>query len=253
MLFVADVGNTNIVLAVHDGTKWTQSWRIRTDCNKTSDEYFVTLKMLFDTSGLKPQEINKAVVSSVVPNLTMSVQKNIYRMFGIHPIVVSNSVEAGLDKKSLPVELGSDLLCNLAYAHHLYPNRSVMTIDFGTALTFSTVDEKGYVKGVAILPGLITAVNSLFASTAQLPQVELKLPETAVGRNSTESIRAGVMYGYSGVVEKLISETEKEIGEELVIIVTGGLSATISPLLKRVDRLDKYHTLNGLKFISDLN
>lgn len=253
MLFVADVGNTNIVFAVFDGNDWIHNWRIRTDCNRTSDEYFVTLKMLFESSGLKTEEITKAVISSVVPNLTLSVQKNIYRIFNVQPIVVSNEIEAGLVKTSLPVELGSDLLCNLAYAHHLFPNKSVMTVDFGTALTLSTVDKTGYVKGVAILPGLVTAVNSLFNSTAQLPQVELKQPTTALGRNSTESIRAGVMFGYAGAVERLIKESEKELGEELVVIVTGGLSTTIFPLLPKITLLDKNHTLNGLRLISDLN
>ena len=128
-----------------------------------------------------------------------------------------------------------------------------MTVDFGTALTLSTVDKTGYVKGVAILPGLVTAVNSLFNSTAQLPQVELKQPTTALGRNSTESIRAGVMFGYAGAVERLIKESEKELGEELVVIVTGGLSTTIFPLLPKITLLDKNHTLNGLRLISDLN
>ncbi len=253
MLFMVDVGNTNIVLAVHDGKDYLHTWRIKTDINKTSDEYFITLKMLFESSGLKTEEITKAIVSSVVPNLTLSVQKTIYKIFGLEPIVVNNSIDSGLNKESLPVELGSDLLCNLARAHYLFPDECVMTIDFGTALTFSTVDKTGSVKGVAILPGLITAVNSLFSSTAQLPQVELKLPTTAIGRNSMDSIKAGIMYGYAGVVDKLIKETEKELGANLKIIVTGGLSNTISPLLPRVDLLDKRHTLNGLLLISTLN
>lgn len=253
MLIAADVGNTNIVLAVFDGKDWIHHWRIRTDHNKTSDEYFITLKMLFESSGLRVSDIKKAVLSSVVPNLTMSMQKVIYMIFHIEPIVVRNDVESGLDKASLPVELGSDLLCNLAYAHHLFPNDCVMTIDFGTALTFSTVDNMGKVKGVAILPGLITAVNSLFDSTAQLPQVELQLPSTSLGLNSTDSIRSGIMYGYAGAVDKVLKETEKELGREVVVILTGGLSATIFPLLPKVDLLDKYHTLNGLRLISQLN
>lgn len=253
MLFLVDVGNTNIVLAVHDGNSYLHTWRIKSDINKTSDEYYVTLKMLFESSGLKPDVITKAIVSSVVPNLTLSVQKTIYKIFNVEPIVVSNNTECGLVKESIPVELGSDLLCNMARSHQLFPHDSVMTIDFGTALTFSTVNEKGEVKGVAILPGLITAVNSLFSSTAQLPQVELKLPTTALGQNSMDSIKAGIMYGYAGVVDKMIKETEKELSISLKVIVTGGLSTTISPLLPRVDLLDKSHTLNGLLYISSLH
>ena len=167
--------------------------------------------------------------------------------------MVSHSVECGLDKSSIPPELGADLLSNMAYGHYHHKDGAVMVIDFGTALTFSTVSKEGKALGVAIAPGLVTAVNALFGSTAQLPQVELKVPSSVLGRDSMESIRAGIMDGYSGLVEKIIEKTEKELGERLYVMATGGLSSTISTLIHRLDELDPILTLKGLGLIADLN
>jgi len=253
MLFVVDIGNTNIVLAIHDGQKWVEHWRIYSDQKKTSDEYFVVLESLFTHAGLHAVDVDKAVISSVVPNLSRSLQKNTNRLFDVDPLMVSHDIITGLKRTSIPLELGSDLLCNLAQAHHQYPDRACMVVDFGTALTFSTVDRDGAVLGVAIAPGLITAVNALYGNTAQLPQVELKLPDTVLGRDSVQSIRAGIMHGYAGMVSSIIEKTEQEIGERLQIVATGGLSATIAPLIPRIEEISPMHTLDGLKLLAELN
>ncbi|MFA6688550.1 MAG: type III pantothenate kinase [Sphaerochaetaceae bacterium] len=253
MLFVADIGNTNIVLAIHDGTKWLEHWRIYSDQKKTSDEYFVVLESLFSHAGLHPEDVDKAVISSVVPNLSRALQKNAVRLFNVEPLMVSQNIETGLVRSSIPPELGSDLLCNLAQAHHRFPGQATMIVDFGTALTLGSVDGNGNVLGVAIAPGLVTAVNALYGNTAQLPQVELKVPESVLGRDSVQSIRAGIMYGYAGMVAAIIEKTEAEIGHRLKIIATGGLSATISSLIPRIEEVSPMHTLDGLKLLSDLN
>lgn len=253
MLCAVDIGNTNIVLAIHDGEDWIHTFRIHSDQKKTGDEYYVIFRSLLQSSGILSERIDRAILSSVVPNLTLSVQKNLVRLFNCTVLVVDHSMESGLVKDSIPPELGSDLLCNLAYAHGFRRDSAVMTVDFGTALTFSTVDRTGCVRGVAITPGLITSVNALFGSTAQLPQVELRIPPSVLGRNSTDSIRAGIMYGYSGLVESMTERTEEELGEPLYVMATGGLCMTISPLIPRIDHIDKRHTLNGLKLLADLN
>lgn len=253
MLFAADIGNTNITLALHDGKVWRDNWRVYTDLKKTSDEYLVILSNLLSYSNVNTEEVTRVVISSVVPNLTRSIQKILAQLFDVTPLIIKNSSNSGLNKASIPTELGQDLLCNLAYAHHKHPDSACMIVDFGTALTFSTVSKTGEVKGVAIVPGLLTSVNSLFGNTAQLPQVELKIPTTVLGRTSEESIRAGIMSGYAGLVKTMIKETEKELGEKLFVIATGGLSPTIAPLIERFDLVDKLHTLNGLKLIWDLN
>lgn len=253
MLAALDIGNTNIVLALHDGKSWVNTWRVYTDQKKTGDEYYVIFKSLLESSNVDLSSVNRAIVSSVVPNLTFSASKNLKRLFNTDALVVSHDLNTGLVKSSIPSELGSDLLCNLAYAHYIKPECNVMIVDFGTALTFSTVKKSGEVAGASIVPGLITSVNALFGSTAQLPQVELKVPSSSIGRNSEDSIRAGIMFGYAGLVNEMIKRCEAELNEEVFVIATGGLSKTIAPLIKRINLLDKTHTLNGLKLISDLN
>ena len=253
MLVACDIGNTNIVMALFDGERFVDSWRVYTDTRKTGDEYFVVFNALFREGGVHPEMVTSAIISSVVPNMTRSVEKNIKRLFRIDPLVVTHDVATGLVRDSIPAELGTDILSNLAYAHFVKPDQAVMVVDFGTALTLSAVDRLGRVLGCSIAPGLVTAVNALFGSTAQLPQVELKLPESTMGRDSQQSIRGGIMLGYAGLVDSLISRTESEIGERLHVIATGGLSKTISPAIPRLDAIDGLHTLKGLRLIADLN
>ena len=253
MIVAVDIGNTNIVVAALNNGVWNKPFRVFTDTKKTGDEYFVIFSSLFQESGIKREDVDKVIISSVVPFLTRSIEKIMNRLFFINPIMVTHSVETGLDKSSIPSELGSDLLCNLAYAHSYHKESDVMVIDFGTALTFSTVSASGKVLGVAIAPGLVTSVNSLFGNTAQLPQVELKLPQTVLGRDSVSSIRAGIMAGYAGLVETIIKDTEKEVGHKIFVMATGGLSATISKIIPRIDELDSLITLKGLGLIASLN
>ncbi len=253
MLAVIDIGNTNIVFAFVDNGKWIHTFRIFTDNKKTSDEYFVIFSSLIEKSEIDIKKIERVVISSVVPFLTRSIEKNAYALFGKVPLVISKDVNTGLVKESIPSELGSDLLCNAAYAHFSHPDKNVMVVDFGTALTFTTVNRNGEILGVAIAPGLITAVNSLFGSTAQLPQVELKIPKTSLGRDSQQSIRSGIMFGWAGMVESMIIRTEQETESKLYVIATGGLSKTISPLIGRIDHVDPLHTLKGLGLIANLN
>ena len=193
MIIAVDIGNTNIVVAALDNEKWSKPFRVFTDTKKTGDEYFVIFSSLFKENEINKSDVTKVIISSVVPFLTRSIEKIMNRLFSLNPIMVSHDVKSGLIKASIPSELGSDLLCNLSYGHSHKKDKDVMVIDFGTALTFSSVSSKGEVLGVAIAPGLVTAVNSLFGATAQLPQVELKLPQTVLGRDSVSSIRGGIM------------------------------------------------------------
>lgn len=253
MTVAVDIGNTNIVVAVEKNGEWNKPFRVFTDTKKTGDEYLVIFSSLFASRGVETGDVKKVIISSVVPFLTRSIEKNMKRLFGVDPIMVNHSIVSGLNRESIPQELGSDLLANMAYAHHHHPDGPVMVIDFGTALTFSTVSRSGDVLGVAIAPGLVTAVNALFGATAQLPQVELKVPTSVLGRDSMGSIRAGIMDGYSGLVERIISKTEEELGERLYVMATGGLSSTISTLIPRLDELDPILTLKGMGLMARMN
>ncbi|AEC01851.1 type III pantothenate kinase [Parasphaerochaeta coccoides] len=253
MFLAVDIGNTNIVMSFHDGKQWGRTWRIHTDTKKTSDEYLVIMETLWENSGFDRTAVRHAAISSVVPNLTRAIQKDIQRIFSISPLMLSMQVKTGLDMSTVPSEIGQDIMCNLAAAHQMFPDRVAMTLDCGTAMTFSTVDEKGRVLGVAILPGLVTAVNALFGNTAQLPQVELKIPTSVLGRNTVDSIRAGIMLGYIEMIDGMIERTEKELGKKIAVIATGGLSSTIASEIPRIDVLAPNHTLDGLRLISEMN
>lgn len=253
MFCAVDIGNTNIVLAVHDGKTWIHNFRVYTDQKKTGDEYFAILRSLFTDAGVKKEDIDRAALSSVVPGITRSLVKCIWRLFGVDPLIVSRKVKTGLKNETIPLELGSDLICNAAAAHALKKDSPVIVCDFGTALTMTAVSRDGSVLGCSIAPGLITAMRSLFSGTAQLPQVELKVPAHAIGRDSMESIRSGIMFGYAGMISSQIARMTKEIGEKPFVVATGGLSCTISEIIPEIDAVDPHHTLNGLKVISDLN
>lgn len=253
MLLVVDIGNTNVVMAMHDGNTWVADWRIYSDQKKTSDEYFVIVESMVSHGGFTPSDIDRSIISSVVPNLTRSFQKVIRSLSGKEPMMVTHDSAPSLKRESIPKELGYDLLANAVAAHDLYPDYLCMVLDFGTALTLTTVSEEGEVLGAAIAPGLVTAVNSLFHNTAQIPQVQLKLPERAIGRDSDASIRSGIMYGYAGLVKELVSRSEQELGKTAKVIATGGLSRTIAPLIGRIDHLEPLLTLEGLRIMADAN
>lgn len=251
MLLVVDIGNTNVVIALHDGSSWVNSWRINSDVKKTSDEYYVIVESMLKQTELDPKCIDSSIICSVVPNLTRSFEKVVKTVSNTKPVMVSHETADGIVKESIPPELGYDLLSNAVAGHKLYPDETVMVIDFGTALTFTSVNAKGEILGVSIAPGLITAVNSLFNNTAQIPQVQLKIPTTCIGRDSDESIRSGIMFGFAGLVDSMVERTKKELNCDLKIIITGGLSQTIAPLLHHVDAIRPQHTLDGLRIIME--
>jgi type III pantothenate kinase len=251
MLLVVDIGNTNVVMALHDGSSWVADWRIYSDQKKTSDEYFVIVERMLSHGGFSPGSIDRSIISSVVPNLTRSFQKVIRTLGTSDPIMVSHESASTLKRESIPAELGFDLLANAVAAHAKFPDDLCMILDFGTALTLTTVTAEGEVVGAAIAPGLVTAVNSLFYNTAQIPQVQLKIPERAIGRDSDEAIRSGIMYGYAGLVKELVKRSEEELGVAAKVLATGGLSRTIAPLIGRIDYLEPLLTLEGLRIMAD--
>jgi type III pantothenate kinase len=119
-------------------------------------------------------------------------------------------------------------------------------VDFGTALTFTTVSHEGFVQGVAIAPGIKTAMKALSSNTAQLPEIPLELPESALGQNTTHALQAGILWGYVGIVKQLLSKIRSEVGEHYMAVATGGLSFVMHPLKDVFFQIDRDLTLNGL-------
>ncbi len=242
-ILAVDIGNTNVVLCVHDGNNWGDVIRIKTKSSTAVDEVRHHLRLM---------SFGRAVVSSVVPDLTHPVIKAVREAGGIEPVVVGLDIETGLKRESIPPELGADILCNLIAAHSLYPDDYVTVADFGTAFTTETVSPQGEVLGVTIGPGMMTSVKALFESAAQIPAIRLDLPTTVLGRDTVTSIRAGVIYGFVGQLRSIVDQIEQEIGHKVVVIVTGGFSVYLEGKIY-VNRADVRHTLEGARIACELN
>jgi type III pantothenate kinase len=193
------------------------------------------------------------VICSVVPEVATLFAGAIKKVFGIEPLNVDHKIKTGIKFRIKNVEeLGPDRIVNAVAARRLYEG-SLIVVDFGTATTFCVVTEKGEYKGGAIMPGLALAANCLAAATAKLPTVELKRPSRVLGRDTNENILAGIVYGHAGAVERIISGIKKETVGEPAVVATGGLSGLIAPHLKVIDHLNPLLTLEGLRFIYELN
>jgi type III pantothenate kinase len=275
MLLAVDIGNTNIVTALFDDeevyraekisvvkktvssdSKIIREWRIFTDTRRTGDEYFSTLLTLFRDANIKPDQISSAVISSVVPALIGPFVIVVQRLTGSKPVIIAPAMYDKLPVKipeSAVHEIGTDLLCNAVEAWERYKSACII-VDFGTALTFTVVDNDAQIQGVAIAPGLGTALKSLFTNTAQLPDVPLEAPASSLGTNTVQSIQAGIVLGYKGLVESLIARIKKDLSEktgckenEIHVIATGGLNSILKPITTCFEDVDKTLTLCGLR------
>lgn len=253
MLLAVDVGNTDIVIGLYTDQKWLHSWRIPSSTPRTAQEYISEISFKFLESGVATDSIQQLVYSSVVPGLNTTLLPALNQLISVKPLLVGKDVNGGLKIDiDYPHEIGSDLIANAAAAFHRY-KRNCVIVDFGTALTFTTVSGKGHLLGVAIVPGLKTAVRALFTNTAQLPEVPLVLPTSTIGKNTVHSIQAGILWGYEGLVKSLIKRTREELHGDCIAIATGGLSSIIETLKTEFVEIDQNLTLDGLRTIAELS
>ncbi len=261
MLLAIDIGNTHIVTALFDGDEIIQTWRIHSDTKRTSDEYTTILLSFFRDAGISQKDIENAILSTVVPLLLGPFISLVQNITGKKPIIVNSSI---FDKLPIKVpqsaihEIGSDIVCNVVEAWSEYKS-PIVVLDFGTALTFTAVSKTAQIEGVAICPGLGTAVNSLFNNTAQLPSVPLKAPDNSLGTNTIHSIQSGIVLGYKGLVESLTERMKLDLADktnctekDIKVIATGGLNSVIKPITDIFENVDKQLTLKGLKRIADI-
>jgi type III pantothenate kinase len=247
MLLAIDIGNTNIVFGVNDNEKWMNHWRIQTDHKKTADEYEVIFRSLLSAGKICRTDVNNIILSSVVPSLVRPFTEMLPGLFnGTKITIVGPDIYPKLPIKILnPYEIGADLVANAVAAYQKF-GKLTTVIDFGTALTFTTIGKNAEIKGVAIAPGLHTAVAALAGGTAQLPQIHLTPPPSVLGENTVHAIQSGIVYGFTGLVDSMIERTQQELGEKLTVVATGGLSSVIAPLTKNIKNIEQLLTLNGL-------
>ncbi|QRR02530.1 type III pantothenate kinase [Dyadobacter sandarakinus] len=251
MLLAVDVGNTDTVFGLYQSGDWEYIWRTRSLVEENESHYESRLRLHFLEAGLWYGDVETVVLSSVVPALTPVILKTLRAMFGDEVVVVGPDIFPELNIAiDHPHEIGADLIANAVAVMSRY-NQHCVVVDFGTALTFTTVSKDRQILGVAILPGLVTAVKALFANTAQLPEVPLQLPATAIGKNTTEAIQAGILLGYEGLVKSLLQRIRAELGGECIAVATGGLSSIIDTLEGEFVEIDRLLTLDGLRIIGE--
>jgi type III pantothenate kinase len=260
MLLAVSVGNSHISFGVHGSAGWVRRFRIQTVREKTPDEYMVVFRELFAQGGITKESLDSAILSSVVPPLTTAMAETVQAVSGANPLLLTHSVDLGLGiTTENPAEVGADLVANAVAAFDKF-HASCIVVDFGTALTFTAVAAPkggapgtGELRGVAIAPGLTAAVDALVRSTSQLPRVPLAAPPLIAGRNTVHSIQSGVVFGYVSLVEGLIRRMRTELGGRADVVVTGGSSPLIAPLLQEKAAVEPWLTLEGLRVIAGRN
>lgn len=255
MFLSIDAGNSNIVFGFYQelNDSWEEVLRIPTKKDLKVFNLERKIAMYFLEKGWGTDSIDQIGISTVVPDLEPVLINFCRRFFGKEPFVINENSYKKLPVKAMNSrEIGSDLMANITAAY-LQFKAACIVIDFGTALTFSVVNNEGEVIGVNIVPGIKTAINSLFNNTAKLPKVELELPESALGKNTVHAIQAGIFYGYSGLVNGMVEAIEKETGKEYQLLVTGGMSSLMGHLGDRFNNVDINLTLKGIYAITKLN
>lgn len=248
---IVDIGNTDAVFGLYDQTHWQHVWRTPSRVDEPAQSYGSRLRLWLLEATISISAIESTVLSSVVPDLTPTMRTMLSSLFAFEPIVVGPGVYPLLPLNVLrPHEIGSDLVANALAAYTRY-RRNCVVVDFGTALTFTTVLGDGKIAGVAIAPGLKTAIRSLFANTAQLPEVPIEVPSSALGTSTTHAIQAGVILGYEGLVRSLIDRIRAELGGDCVAVATGGLSGKITSLHDAFEEVIPALTLDGIRLIGE--
>ncbi|MBO0526098.1 type III pantothenate kinase [Clostridium botulinum] len=253
MILVLDVGNTNIVLGIYKNKELIANWRLATDNKRTADEYGIQVIELFSHNNLSFSDIEGVIISSVVPNIMYSLEHMISKYFNIKPIIVGPGVKTGINiKYDNPKEVGADRIVNAVAAHEIY-EKPLIIIDFGTATTFCSVTKEANYLGGTICPGIKISSDALFDKAAKLPRVELVKTPGVICKNTVASIQAGIIYGYAGQVDYIVSKMKKEMmalgEEEPFVVATGGFAKLISEEAKSIDEINAILTLEGLRVI----
>lgn len=252
MLLAIDIGNTNIVFGVHDGTQWTHHWRVQTVRERMPDEHAVMFHSFLTQAGLELRGIQQTILSSVVPQLTRGLAEMVAEHTGRAPVIVSAALDTGIEVRTdQPERVGSDLIANAVAAYDRFRTNCIV-VDFGTATTFTAVEAPGILRGAAIAAGLYTVIDALVRRTAQLPQVEVVPPPRAIGRNTVEAMQAGLVLGHLAMVEGLVARIQREL-DGAQVMATGGLSRALGPHTDCFDAIDPWLTLDGLRLIAERN
>ncbi len=252
MLLVVDVGNTHTVIGLFKNDTLICDWRIRSASRITEDEFNIVISNLFQSQKINPSDIRKTIISCVVPPMMKILDNYCVKYLGHDPCwITAESVHMPILYDN-PEEVGADRLVNGIAAYHIY-RTSLVVIDFGTATTFDVITARGEYMGGAIAPGISIAAEALFKRASKLPRVELfNPPETVIGKNTVHSMKSGIIYGYSEMVDGMVRRIKKEMPAtpEPKVIATGGLAPLMQNISETIESVETGLTLEGLKIIS---
>jgi type III pantothenate kinase len=252
-LLAVDVGNTNIVLGVYDNDRLVRTWRLATVHDRTEDELAVTLDGVLAQQDLALEDLDALIVGSVVPPLTTAFTRMAEQYLERPAFVVGPGVKTGVRLRvDNPSEVGADRIANTLAAHRRYGG-PVVVVDFGTTTNFDVVSAEGDFLGGSFAPGLEVSAESLFGRASRLFRVPLTPPAAAIGKNTADCLRSGIVFGYVGLVEGLLTRIIAELPAKPRVIATGGLAPTIAPLAGGIEKVDEDLTLDGLRLLYELN
>ncbi|RJO69674.1 MAG: type III pantothenate kinase [Myxococcales bacterium] len=253
MLMVIDIGNTNIVLGLYEGSTLVHAWRIATKNNKTDDEYGAQIKQFFALAELDGTNLEGAIIACVVPPLLDVIERMCKKYFGLEPIVIGPGSKTGMPiLYDNPREVGADRIVN-SVAGFAKWKQGLILVDFGTATTFDCVSPKGEYMGGVICPGIGISAEALFLRASKLPRIEISAPKATIGKTTVDSMRAGLVYGYVAMVDGLVHRIKAEMPFAPKVIATGGLAAVIAKHSTTIEGVDDTLTLEGLRLLYELN
>ena len=246
MILAVDIGNSNIVIGGVEGNDILFEARLRTDATKTSDEYCIDVKMILEVYEVTAAAVEGAIISSVVPQVLNSIKTAIKKLTGKDALVVGPGLKTGLNIKiENPAQTGADLVvgCVAALRQHKPP---MIVIDMGTATTMIALDKTGAFIGGCIAPGVKISMDALTSRTALLPGLQLDQPKKAIGRNTIDCMRSGIMMGAACMLDGMVQRMEEELGEKTTVVVTGGIARFVIPMCRTPMIYDKDLLLKGL-------
>lgn len=253
MLLAIDVGNTNVTLGLYEGDKLNPHWRLATDHNRMPDEYGLQLLGLLQNAGKSIKDLTGISLASVVPPLTQRVVQACREYLKQEPLVVDTGIKTGIKiRYEDPKAVGADRVCDAVATLKLYGGPACI-VDFGTATTFNALTKDGEYLGGAITAGINLAADALFTHAAKLQRIDLQRPPSVIGRNTVHAMQSGLLFGYVSMVEGMVARFKSELGSDMKVVATGGLAESIAQETKVIDVLAPWLTLDGLRFIWELN
>lgn len=254
MLFVIDVGNTNINYGVYDGEKLVASFRMMSKMPRTSDEYGVMILGMLHNNKVSADDIDGTIIVTVVPNVMHALTSAVIKYIKTTPVIVGPGVKTGIKiVTENPREIGPDRIVDAVGAYEKYGG-PVLVMDFGTATTYDYITADGSFAAGITAPGIRTAAKALWEDTAKLPEIEIKKPKSILAQETISSMQAGLVYGQIGQTEYIIKKVKEETGvADMKVVATGGLGRIISAETDMIDVYDPDLTLDGLRIIYEKN